>query len=500
MILVGIVFVLFTCIVALHAAAYLPLFAALLACVCLALQRGFSLRAVAHMAWDGIGKAVVPIEMLSLIGVLMGLWRLNGTAATVAAYGSALISPRHLALSAFVLCAVVSMAVGTANGAASIIGLPLMMAGHARHFPQGLLAGAIISGVYLGDRSSLVSSVLHMASRLTGTSASTLFRRLLVTLAPALVASAFLYSVTTPPVTPDAAFHVASRVASRAEKGSIEGELDLAGVAGGIAEMTAPESAPAPDPPLVPDLHRGDGSLSPALLLVPGFMLVMAVFGVHILANLALNVVLAVVVAQVARHAPPDEIVRAALFGCRAMGGPSAAPVAAGGGFVSMIGVLLVLISSTALSGVLLGTRIFDAALGRWLSRLACPRKVLLATMGFSVATGMVAANQALSVVLPCTLLKRVYQERRMSGLALAHAVSDSGVIAAPLVPWSVAALGPAAILGVTPGAYIPYAFFCWLLPVAFAVWALSRPASCAKCGESGQGFHGDAAREGNSV
>lgn len=143
-----------------------------------------------------------------------------------------------------------------------------------------------------------------------------------------------------------------------------------------------------------------------------------------------------------------------------------------------MVGVLLVLISSTALSGILVGTGIIDAALGKWLSHLGSPRRILFATMAFSVAVGMVASNQALSVVLPCTLLERVYREKRLPGLALAHAVSDSGVIVAPLVPWSVAALGPAAILGVSPAAYIPYAFLCWALPATSIAWILVRETS----------------------
>lgn len=526
LILAGIVVLLAICIAVLHMPAYWPLFAALFGCACLALHRGFSLSAVAQMAWDGIGKAIVPIEMLALIGVLMGLWRLNGTAATVATYGSALMSPRHFALSAFILCAAVSMAVGTANGAASIIGLPLMMAGQAHHLPQGVLAGAIISGVYLGDRSSLVSSVLHMVARLTGSGPRAVFRRLVVTLVPAVIVSALLYSLTAPSLTGGGKVGAPGLTGGDKVSGPAPVSMSAPAFASATAPAPAPgpapeaelgrQPAPAPAPARVPaptstststftsvstsapasgsrlflDTLKRAGIVSPALLLAPAFMMIMAAFRVPILTNLTLNVLVAAVVAVVTQHAPPAIVVRTALLGHHASDALPAAPVAAGGGFASMVGVLLVLVSSTALSGILSGTEIFDAALGKWLSRLASPRRILFATMGFSIATGMVAANQALSVVLPCTLLERVYREKGLPGLALAHAVSDSGVIVAPLVPWSVAALGPAAILGVSPAAYIPYAFLCWVLPAAFAAWILLSRASYVESGELRPGSH----------
>ena len=518
LILVAIVVLLAICIAVLHTPAYWPLFAALFGCACLGLHRGFSLSAMAQMARDGIGKAIVPIEMLALIGVLMGLWRLNGTAATVAIYGSALMSPRHFALSAFILCAAVSMAVGTANGAASIIGLPLMMVGQAYHLPEGLLAGAVISGVYLGDRSSLVSSVLHMVARLTGSHPRAVFRRLVVTLVPAVTVSALLYWLTAPGLAGGGKVGAAGLAGGGKMGGSASVSISAPAFASATAHRPAPGPAPEaelglppePAPALAPArmpaptstststrtsvstsvpasgsrlfleaLKRG-GIVSPALLLAPAFMMIMAAFRVPILTNLSLNALVAAVVAMVAQHAPPAIVVRTALLGHHVSGALPVAPVTAGGGLASMVGVLLVLISSTALSGILAGTGIFDAALGKWLSRLVSPRRILLATMGFSVATGMVAANQALSVVLPCTLLERVYREKGLSGLALAHVVSDSGVIVAPLVPWSVAALGPAAILGVSPGAYIPYAFLCWALPAVSVAWILVGEASYA--------------------
>lgn len=516
LILVGIVVLLAICIAVLHMPAYWPLFAALFGCACLALHRGFSLSAMAQMARDGIGKAIVPIEMLALIGVLMGLWRLNGTAATVAIYGSALMSPRHFALSAFILCAAVSMAVGTANGAASIIGLPLMMAGQAYHLPEGLLAGAVISGIYLGDRSSLVSSVLHMVARLSGSNPRAVFRRLAVTLVPAVTVSALLYWLTAPGLAGGGKVGAPGLAGG----GKVSGPASVSISAPAFASATAhtpapgpapeaelglpPAPAPAPAPARVPaptstststsvstsvsasgsrlflDALKRGGMVSPALLLAPAFMMIMAALRVPILTNLTLNVLVAAVVAVVIQHASPAIVVRTALLGHHASDALPVAPVTAGGGLASMVGVLLVLISSTALSGILAGTGIFDAALGKWLSRLVSPRRILLATMGFSIATGMVAANQALSVVLPCTLLECVYREKRLSGLALAHVVSDSGVIVAPLVPWSVAALGPAAILGVSPAAYIPYAFLCWALPAVSVAWILVDEASYA--------------------
>ncbi len=411
-----------------HVAAYLPLFGALAACCCLAARHGHSARAVAEMAWRGVKKAAIPIVMLTLIGALMGLWRLNGTSATLALYGGNIVRPRYFVVASFLVCGAVSLVVGTASGATSIIGLPLMIIGQTYQVPGPLLAGAIISGAYLGDRSSPVSSVLHMAARLTATDPRTVFRRLFSTLLPAVAAATLLYWLMDPSST---------------------------------ATLATREAIPA-----LEALRMGHG-VSPGLLAVPLLAIVMAALRVPILANLGASVLTACVVGLAVRHASLADIVRTALVGhYPAPTGAVGSAITSGGGIASMTGVLLVLVSSTALSGVLVDAGVMDAVFDAWLSRLRDARRILLATMAFSVVTGMVASNQATAVVLPCVLFQRVYREEGLPGLALAHVVSDSGVIAAPLVPWSAAALGPAEILGVSPTDYVPYAFLCWTLPL----------------------------------
>lgn len=139
-----------------------PIVAALLVGLVLfvgwALRQGYGLRAVGGMLWSGIRTAKNVLIVFLLIGVLTALWRACGTVPLLICYAVDLIHPGTLVITSFLLASAVSALMGTSFGAAATMGAVCMTAAASMGVSPVLAGGAVLSGVFFGDRCSPVST------------------------------------------------------------------------------------------------------------------------------------------------------------------------------------------------------------------------------------------------------------------------------------------------------------------------------------------------------
>ena len=115
---------------------------------------------------QSVSKTMLLMFLISItIPVLMS----SGTLPTLIYHVSNLMVGHNLLLSAFIISTMLSMVLGSALGTLTIL-LPLFS---SISFQAGIeypfLIGALISGVYIGDRCSPLSSGLHLLSQITDT-------------------------------------------------------------------------------------------------------------------------------------------------------------------------------------------------------------------------------------------------------------------------------------------------------------------------------------------
>ncbi len=150
-----------------------PIVAALLVGLVLfvgwALRQGYGLRAVGGMLWSGIRTAKNVLIVFLLIGVLTALWRACGTVPLLICYVVDLIHPGTLVITSFLLASAVSALMGTSFGAAATMGAVCMTAAASMGVSPVLAGGAVLSGVFFGDRCSPVSTSALLISELTHT-------------------------------------------------------------------------------------------------------------------------------------------------------------------------------------------------------------------------------------------------------------------------------------------------------------------------------------------
>ena len=148
------------------------LFALLLGYVIFALyaiRKGFSLPEVLGMSAQGVRAAKNILTTFVLIGILTSLWRAGGTIPAIVCYSVRVMEPRLFLVCSFLLNCLVSFLTGTAFGSAATMGAVCMTMAAALGADPLMTGGAILSGVYFGDRCSPVSTSALLVADLTGT-------------------------------------------------------------------------------------------------------------------------------------------------------------------------------------------------------------------------------------------------------------------------------------------------------------------------------------------
>lgn len=412
------------------------MFVALLACVVtgtpiywgLALGWGvFAWYAHGSLGWRkvfsasaaGLHTAWVVIRTLTLIGVLIGVWMASGTIATIVSLVFAFVTPQTFVVMAFVSCAAVSLIIGTSFGTLSVVGVPLMIVARSGHINADLVAGAIIAGIYVGDRCSPLSSSANLVAAVTHTNlyhnVSNMWRCGWVPLGLSVAGYAWLgwrYPLA---------------------------KLDMQVLSGLQHQFTI-----------------AWWQLIPAAIVI-----VMALMRLPISRAIVVSSLVALGLGYFGQHTSWAVMLEAGLVGFHPAHG-----VVSGGGIASMLTAIIVVAISCALAGVLNATSGLQQLQQRLVVNQTTPRRRFARQLLVSVLTAGFGCNQSVAVILSHTLMKANYQDRSQ----LAQDIENTGIVVAPLVPWNIAVFVPTTVLAVSFAGYIPYALFLWLLPL-WAWW-----------------------------
>jgi NhaC family Na+:H+ antiporter len=135
------------------------------------------------------------ILILFLIGALAGTWLLSGIVPAMIYYGLQVLSPALFLFAACFISAIVSTATGSSWTTVATVGVALLGIGKALGFEEGIIAGAIISGAYFGDKMSPLSDTTNLAPAMAGTDLFTHIRHMAKTTIPTMVITLVLFFV-----------------------------------------------------------------------------------------------------------------------------------------------------------------------------------------------------------------------------------------------------------------------------------------------------------------
>lgn len=415
---------------------YNAIFIGLVATIIIALILGNPLIKALSLALSGVRKASVVLIVMSIVGILISMWMLSGTIPTMIYYGLQYLSTTNIILAAFIISAGVSMVLGTAIGTLSTIGSVFLSLSYALNVPLGPLVGALVSGAYLGDRTSPMSSSANLLASTTDTELRDNIIELLKSSVPVFIVSMALYWV-------------------------VGREYILTG-ADNLEKIMYYQG-----------LLTGNYNIGIITLIPPAVILLSTlIFKQPIVKTLMYGVISSIMVMIIQGGFNLSSVLAISIYGYHPTN-PEISSILSGGGLLAMRTVLLVVTYSTALTGILQGLSLIDPIIDNLKGRINSKASLHLSTILTTVISCFITCSQALTIIIPAQYLKDIYDEYNMSRLHLVRTIADTGIIIVAIVPWNLNALMVSSLLKVEPIEYIPYSFMCTLLPLTAVLFNL---------------------------
>ncbi|WP_346878000.1 Na+/H+ antiporter NhaC family protein [Clostridium sp. UBA5712] len=388
----------------------------------IAIKRGVSIRDGFRYLIEGGKESLGVLKIFILIGAIVSLWMISGTVPSIVYYGINLIHPSFFAVSAFILSAFISMLLGTSFGTIGTVGISLIVMARAGGGNTLIIAGAILSGAYLGDRASPMSSSANLVASITNTNLYDNIKRMTKTSLMPLILSLGLYL---------------------------------------FLSLFMPVNYSNSDilSQLTETFNINIIALLPALIII-----VLSFFKIEVKISMFISMTVAAIISFIFQHATCSEIIKTAIFGFQLPIDNPLYSIIKGGGIISMIKLAFIVFLSSALTGIFQGSNMLDF-IEEYLNKIKRPYTLFLTTIITSIISSMVGCTQVLAVMLTKMTMNDTYIRLGYDKEHLALDLENSAIVIAPLIPWNVAVLVPLTTLGVDARAIL-FSFYLILLPL----------------------------------
>ena len=382
--------------------------------------------------------------ILFLIGAVSGTWTMSGVVPTFIYYGVKIISPKVFLLSACVICAVISVMTGSSWTTIATIGVALLGIGRAEGFSDGMIAGAIISGAYFGDKISPLSDTTVMASSVNKVPLFTHIRYMFITTVPSMAITLIVFMVL-----------------GLSHSGTDAAQIDL---------YTS----------VLADKFR----ITPWLFFVPVVTLALIWKRMPALPVLAVSVLAAAVAALILQPGIIEDIGAKVTEGSRARvllagtvesiyntlsldtGHPEVDGLLATRGMLGMLNTVFLILCAMCFGACMQASGMI-ARLARMLNPFTRTRTGLVAsTVVTGTALNGIVSDQYLSILLTSNIFGKTFRDRGYEERLLSRSVEDSATVTSPLFPWSSCGMTQATILSVPTLTYAPFCLFNLISPL----------------------------------
>ena len=156
-------------------------------------QNGFKWLDLRAGIVKSISSAMSSMLILLMIGALTGTWLLSGVVPAMIYYGLQILNPNIFLFAACIVCIIVSMATGSSWTTAATVGIALIGIGKAMGIQEGMIAGAVLSGAYFGDKMSPLSDTTNLAPAMAGTDLFTHIKYMVYTTVPSITITLVIF-------------------------------------------------------------------------------------------------------------------------------------------------------------------------------------------------------------------------------------------------------------------------------------------------------------------
>ena len=393
------------------------------------LRAGFSWKEIETGMLDGITNSLQALVILAIIGILIGVWILSGVVPTLLYYGLKILHPKIFLPATLIICSITSLATGSSWGTSGTIGIALIGIGDGLGFPLPVVAGAVLSGAYFGDKMSPLSDTTNMAPAMVGTDLYTHIKHMTYT-------TGVSYAIT---------------LAIEVALGFVYG--------GGQANLESVDQ-------ILTGL-QAQFSINPLLLLPPAIVMALAFRKIPAVPGIVIGIIAAGILGSLFQGNTFGDLLSAAYGGYSSNTGVEAVDnLLTKGGFESMMYTVSLVICAMMFGGIMEKTNQLRVVVNVILKKAQSTGSLITATILTAVGSNLILCDQYMSIVMTGKMYAQSYTDKGLHPKNLSRAIEDSATVTANLVPWNSGGAYQAATLGVPTIAYLPFNFFCWISPV----------------------------------
>jgi len=424
-------------IVVFKGAPHIPLALGTIIASLVAWKQGFSWKKIEDSIYDGIRLALPAVVIIILVGMIIGSWMGGGIVATMVYYGLSLLRPDLFLVSITLMCAVVSIAIGSSWSTMGTIGIAGMGIGASMGIPAGMVAGAVISGAYFGDKMSPLSDTTNLAAGLTNTDLFVHIKNMVYTTVPGILIALVAYW-----------YLGSSFVSTEAELTNINNTMTLI---------------------------QDSFFISPWLLLVPLTVIIMVGCKIPAIPALTFGVFLGFLCQIFVQGGTVASSISALQNGYIIdTGNTFIDSLFSRGGIESMMYTVSLTIVAMTFGGVLENTGMLKSIVEKMSGMTKSAKTLIPTTIASCFITNATCSEQYISVVVPARMFSSVYRERGLDSKNLSRALEDGGTLTSVFIPWNTCGVFILATLGVGVLDFAPYAILNYSVPIISIIYAIT--------------------------
>ncbi|MFD0963871.1 Na+/H+ antiporter NhaC [Pseudofulvibacter geojedonensis] len=405
------------------------------------LKNKVSFQTMIMEVWENLKSVFIPIMILFLVGALAGTWLISGIIPAMVYYGLQVLSPAIFLPASVIIAAIISIATGSSWTTSATVGIALIGIGSALGIPTGMIAGAVISGAYFGDKMSPLSDTTNLAPAMAGTDLFTHIKYMAFTTVPTIIVTLIAFSIMSATI-------------------DTTGNADISNLLSTIDTTF---------------------NITPWLFVVPLVVVGMILAKTKPLIALGTGVVLAAVFSVIFQSDVLSQlsdsnfsaIVNSILTDTAIVtDNEKLNELFSSGGMNGMLWTIYLIISAMVFGGVMDGIGALSR-ITKSLLKLADSVFGLFATTVIScLGLNTIASDQYLALVIPGKMFKKAYEDKGLAPENLSRTLEDSGTVTSVLIPWNTCGAYQSGVLGVSVTDYFFFAIFNWLSPFTTLLFA----------------------------
>lgn len=380
------------------------------------LIKGYSLKVLIKKSFEGIMTVKNILLVFILIGMITALWRASGTIAFIVYIGSKLISPSILIFLTFLFCAVLSVLIGTSLGTAATMGVICASIGKTMGVNPYYVGGAVLSGIYFGDRCSPMSTSALLIAELTKTNLYTNIKLMIKTSVIPFIVTCLFYL--------------------------------LLGFKSTVSNISVD----------VTEIFKQNYNLNIVVIIPAILIIILSILKINVKKTMLVSIVISFIIAMFIQRDSIVALINYCIFGYHHPN-ERLNLMMKGGGILSMVNVSLIVGISSSYSGIFKETKML-VSLKKHLKDFSKKTSSYFVIFLSSIISGAIACNQSLGTILTNELCGELVEKQKMAII-----LENTVILLVGLIPWNIAMDVPLKTIGVGFMSGL-FAFYLYFLPL----------------------------------